>query len=351
MAKIDLMDLPKDTLLDLLRMYSKDAMTVDGLWFINVEEKYGLDTALEIDQLVWDKYGVIEARRIKRLMNITEKGIPAIVKAFNFQIWVPGMEYGFPEVTEKRAVFHVTDCNIQKARIRDNRPEFKCKPIGLSLFKNFAEVIDPEIKISCLFCPPDKHPEDVWCSWEFQMEGRSEDNINGSGKIDYSELPKEKLLELIRMFSRNILTIDELWFINVEEKFGLNAAAEIDRIVWGRYGVTEGRRIKRALSINEEGLQAIAKAINFLVWVREMDYEFPKVGEKELVFNVINSTQQKTGAGDKRGEFACKSIVAMFENFSETIDPRLKINCLVCPSDKDPENVLYSWKFHLEYNI
>lgn len=351
MAKIDIMDIPKETLVDLLKMYSKNSMTIDGLWFINVEEKNGLDTALEIDKLVWDKYAVIEAKRIKNVLNITEKGIPAFVKAFNFQIWAPGMEYGFPEVTENKAIFHVTDCTIQKARIKDKRPEFRCKPIGLSLFTHFAEVIDPDIKISCLFCPPDKHPKNIWCSWEFRLEGSSEESIKRYGKINYSDLSKETLVELIRMYSRNILTIDELWFINVGEKFGLDAAVGISTTAWGRYGVTEARRIKRVLNINEEGIQAIAKAINFLVWVQEIDYKFPEVTEKDLVFNITNSTKRKERTRDKRGEFAYKSVVAMLENFTETIDPRLKINCLVCPPGGHTENVSYSWKFQLEKNI
>ena len=170
MAKIDLMGLPKKTLVDLLKTYSKNSMTVDGLWFVNVEEKFGLDMAIEIDTRVWERYGATEAKRIKKVLDITEEGIPALVKALNFQIWVPGMEYEFPEVTEKSVVFNVTDCTPQKARIRDKRGEFPCKPVGVALFKKFAETIDPRLKMKCLVCPPDQHPEDVWCSWKFQLE-------------------------------------------------------------------------------------------------------------------------------------------------------------------------------------
>ena len=171
MAKIDLMRLSKKTLVELLKTYSKNSLTIDGLWFINVEEKFGLDTAIEIDTRVWERYGVTEAQRLKKVLNIAEGGgIPALVKALNFQIWVPGMDYEFQEVTEKRTVFNVTDCTPQKARIRDKRGEFPCKPVGVALFKSFADTIDPRLKMRCLLCPPDSHPEDVWCSWEFRLE-------------------------------------------------------------------------------------------------------------------------------------------------------------------------------------
>jgi len=66
MAKIDLMDLPKKMLVDLLVMYSKNALSIDGLWFVKTEEKFGLDKAIEIDTKVWERYGVTEAWRIKK---------------------------------------------------------------------------------------------------------------------------------------------------------------------------------------------------------------------------------------------------------------------------------------------
>ncbi|MFH1624111.1 MAG: DUF6125 family protein [Pseudomonadota bacterium] len=211
MAKIDWMELPKKTLVDLLKTYSKNALTIDGLWFVNTEEKFGLDTAVEIDTKVWEKYGVTEAWRLKKTLNISEGGgIPALAEALNFQIWIPGMEYDFPEFTEKSVVFNVTDCTVQRARIRNNRPEFKCKPVGEALFEPFAKTIDPRIEMRCLVCPPDEHPEDVWCSWEFRLEGEPAEKVDGSPKIDYFDLSKERLIELLRLYSKNIITIDGL---------------------------------------------------------------------------------------------------------------------------------------------
>jgi hypothetical protein len=32
-----------------------------------------------------------------------------------------------------------------------------------------ATVINPAAKVKCLVCPPDEHPEDVWCEWEFEI--------------------------------------------------------------------------------------------------------------------------------------------------------------------------------------
>jgi hypothetical protein len=30
--------------------------------------------------------------------------------------------------------------------------------------------MDPRIETRCICCPPDRHPEDVWCAWEFTVK-------------------------------------------------------------------------------------------------------------------------------------------------------------------------------------
>ncbi|MDD5126785.1 MAG: DUF6125 family protein [Dehalococcoidales bacterium] len=42
--------------------------TVDGLWFMKLEEKYGFDTALDIDDAVWKVLPKIQARILKALV-------------------------------------------------------------------------------------------------------------------------------------------------------------------------------------------------------------------------------------------------------------------------------------------
>ena len=36
--------------------------------------------------------------------------------------------------------------------------------------KLFTKIIDPRIKTNCICCPPDPHPKEYYCAWEFILE-------------------------------------------------------------------------------------------------------------------------------------------------------------------------------------
>jgi len=73
------------------------------------------------------------------------------------------------ELTEKKTVLRMTNCPPQKARIRDGRGEFPCKPVGINMLNAYIRVIDPRIELTHAVCPPDAHPDHFWCEWHFEM--------------------------------------------------------------------------------------------------------------------------------------------------------------------------------------
>ena len=66
----ELEKLSKETLIELIKMYSRNWHACDGLWFSGVEDRFGIDRALEIDINMWDISSRLEAKRIKEVLSI-----------------------------------------------------------------------------------------------------------------------------------------------------------------------------------------------------------------------------------------------------------------------------------------
>ncbi|ABB15955.1 DUF6125 family protein [Carboxydothermus hydrogenoformans] len=163
-------DLTKEQILKLLEDFAKRWLAHDGLWFLEVEKNFGLEKAIELDEAAWAQFTVLEAKRIKKFLNLPENGgLEALKTALRFRL------YGFLNQQElsmegNKLIYKMKTCRVQEARKRKNLPDFPCKLVGITEYSGFAKTIDPRIKTRCLACPPDEHPDDFYCAWEFWVE-------------------------------------------------------------------------------------------------------------------------------------------------------------------------------------
>ena len=174
-AKLDegvalLQNLSKEELIEIIVDDAKNWLAHDGLWFQAVDQQYGMEKAIEIDTAAWEKFTVVEAKRIMARLGLEPGGgIPALVECLNHRLYARLNLQESIEVSETRVVFRMVDCRVQSARKRRGLPDFPCKSVGLVEYAGFARTIDPRIETRCIACPPDQHPEEFWCAWEFVM--------------------------------------------------------------------------------------------------------------------------------------------------------------------------------------
>jgi len=173
MSNRDLLcQLSKEELINLLEDAAKNWLAHDGLWFLAAEERFGLETAIELDRRAWEQFTVIEARRIMRRLGLEPGGgIPALKKALQYRLYayLNVQEMLDVDKDERTIVFRMNECRVQATRKRKGLPDFPCKPVGLVEYANFARTIDPRFRTRCIACPPDPHPEEYWCAWEFTL--------------------------------------------------------------------------------------------------------------------------------------------------------------------------------------
>ena len=165
-----LTDLSREDLIKLLKVYAKNWLAHDGCWFLVMEEKFGLDTAMELDAKAWERFAVAEAKRIVKEFEIPKDGgLQSLEKAFRYRLYSVINEQEIEWIDERTMRFKMLECRVQKIRRQKNLPDFPCKSVGEVEFSQFAKTVNPRIKTQCITCPPDE-VKDFYCGWEFTID-------------------------------------------------------------------------------------------------------------------------------------------------------------------------------------
>lgn len=165
----ELSELSRDELMELLTIYSKNWLAMDGVWFQSIERKYGMEEAIYHDVEAWRSFTIIEARRIKEFLKLPEKaGLEGLEKALplRFQANLNTEEI---TVDGNTLICRLTDCRAQSARKRRGMEYHPCKPVGIVEYEGFARTIDERISCECLSCYPDITDDTCYCAWRFTL--------------------------------------------------------------------------------------------------------------------------------------------------------------------------------------
>lgn len=165
---MDVSSLSREQLEFLVTDFAKRWLAHDGLWFQAVEKEHGLKHAIKLDAAAWERFTVLEAKRIMEFLKIEAGGgLPALKIALHYRLYALLNTQEFEEPDSNKLIFRMCDCRVQRARNIKKLPDFPCKEVGLVEYTGFAKTIDPRITTRCLYCPPDEHPHDIYCAWEF----------------------------------------------------------------------------------------------------------------------------------------------------------------------------------------
>ena len=181
-----LLDLDKDTLVDLLEDAAKNWLAHDGLWFQAVEKEFGMETALKMDAQAWKIFTQLEAKQIMRRLGLEPGGgIEAMEQALRYRLYARINEQEIYRSDPRTLRFEMKSCRVQVARERKGLPDFPCKSVGIVEYAYFAHTIDPRLKTEVIFCPPDFRPEGCYCTWQFTLQDEPvpEDEILPDGAV------------------------------------------------------------------------------------------------------------------------------------------------------------------------
>jgi hypothetical protein len=93
-----------------------------------------------------------------------------MMKALQYSSWALDLEDKEITIKKEHALIRNVRCRVQNTRVSIGLKEFGCKPVRFGFLKAFAKEFNPDIVVKCTVCPPDNHPENLWCQWEFTLK-------------------------------------------------------------------------------------------------------------------------------------------------------------------------------------
>lgn len=161
--------LSKEELIQLVEIYSKNWLALDGVWFQSVEKKLGMDEIVIHDKEAWSRFTVIEARRIRDFLRLPENsGLEGLQKALSMRFYANLNDDEFIR-RGNTLIYRMVDCRVQSARTRKGMELHPCKAVGIIEYSEFARTIDSRISCHCLSRCPDITDESCCCAWEFTL--------------------------------------------------------------------------------------------------------------------------------------------------------------------------------------
>ena len=107
--------------------FKRSYTAVDGLWFMKAEERYGFDTALDIDDEVWKVMPKIQARKLKSMGNLTD-GLDGLRECFTTKLTLDGFAFETEQSDDGRSLkITLSACPWHNTMIKSGREHLSGK--------------------------------------------------------------------------------------------------------------------------------------------------------------------------------------------------------------------------------
>lgn len=101
----------------------------DGLWFMKVEERYGFEAALQMDEAVWSVLPKIQARAMKAICNL-ENGMEGLYEGITTRLILEGFDFLAKREAEGFRVI-IKRCPWQDMMVKSGREKLSEKVSNL----------------------------------------------------------------------------------------------------------------------------------------------------------------------------------------------------------------------------
>jgi hypothetical protein len=161
----------KDQLLEFIDTLQKNWWNLQNNYILHINTEYGEAAAVKADGICFPANARVQVFRLKKMLGLKDD-VASLKEAMILSTIWTNCDYEMWDVDERTFRIQVTNCYQQVRRVEDGLGEIGCKPAGIAICEAAVKAIHPGATVKCLVCPPDKHPAEVWCDWEFHVPER-----------------------------------------------------------------------------------------------------------------------------------------------------------------------------------
>ncbi len=147
-----LSDFSTNTLLQLLRLYAKLYMAMDGFWYLAVKERAGGKEALSCDIKAWEDMVKYEVVMISRQLKIKGNDITSLMKVTQLCPWFQLTLSNIKIEDSSWAILTVAYCpTLESLENKGGLAEYEtCNVVCRRINEHIASQFSPEIEVRCL---------------------------------------------------------------------------------------------------------------------------------------------------------------------------------------------------------
>jgi len=171
--------------------------------------------------------------------------------------------------------------------------------------------------------------------------------------IKFEDLSKETLARLLRVYCKEMLTLDAYWQQQIRKRAGEQAERECMLENWCRIGKYEMKWTAEALNIKDNNVEAYVKINQFLPSFAQgvFDYDWNLVDKKNAILTVRHCpafAALKTREPEKL-DWTCRVFEdAGMKAYTEALNPNIKWRPLKGGYTGEPDELACTWEFYIE---
>jgi len=378
---LKLTDFDKDVLVRLWHASARNYAHRTGEWYRLLRERFDEKTAWDIRTEVWmnqQKMLNMESRLDAEALNFHDRDLIGFLKSLQ---WDPGQQGIIRTKLElvDNNPYHgkatILQCWVYDYCWRSQDFSFLDSICDLDLYgyQEIARWFHPHIKAVFLKGPSHERKDEIPCQWEFFIPGKaghvgvtSLEGYSGPELKDYSgeflsgentdetakKFSKEALARIIEAGGRITVAVDGIYLSACQAKWNREVAYELERQQWKQSVHIDMRRVRQAVGIEGDDVEALFKCYQCMPAViakmPEVEYDLKSKTHGVLTVKRCRSLDYCVKHGlDALQKHLCEVIdVEGFQNTANCINPDIKATPL-----KLPKRQRNAWELWSEEHI